>query len=135
MGLDQFIFAKLKTSNKKESDIEVAYFRKFNALQNYFEENFDQENCEDTNLTYDIVVDLIDRLERVVKAKEVGNTDTAEELFPTTSGFFYGDTSYNEYYFEKVKEALRLFRQIEKEYFDDEELNSDYESLYYTCWY
>lgn len=135
MGLDQFIFAKLKTSNKKESDIEVAYFRKFNALQNYFEENFDQENCEDTNLTYDIVVDLIDRLERVVKAKAFGNTDTAEELFPTTNGFFYGDTSYNEYYFEKIRDALRLFRQIEEEYFDDEELNSDYESLYYTCWY
>lgn len=36
----------------------------------------------------------------------------AQELLPTMDGFFYGDTSYNEYYFDDVKRVWSTFTTI-----------------------
>ena len=52
----------------------------------------------------------------------------ALELLPTASGFFFGSTDYDGYYFEVLRDT-RHFLQKEFTY------NSDLENLYYTEWW
>jgi hypothetical protein len=53
--------------------------------------------------------------------------DRAEELLPTQSGFFFGETAYDEYYFEDLehteKELTRLL-----------EMNTDDGFYYHSSW-
>jgi len=36
----------------------------------------------------------------------------AEEFLPTASGFFFGDTNYDEYYYEYVKDTITLLNTL-----------------------
>ena len=52
------------------------------------------------------------------------NTEVAEELLPTASGFFFGGTEYDEYYFEQVVETLEVL---------EKELESGADEFYYNA--
>jgi hypothetical protein len=52
------------------------------------------------------VDDIIDRCEQVLEDHSL-----APELLPTQSGFFFGGTDYNDYYFEDVEDCLRQMRE------------------------
>lgn len=99
MGLDIFF----------ETLTEVAYFRKVNFLVAYMSTYFgeDIENLKDYYLEEDCVEELIRRCEEVLS-----DHSTAPILLPTTSGFFFGNNEYNEYYFEAVKEVLDKMNNI-----------------------
>lgn len=47
-------------------------------------------------------------------------TDTAEELLPTTSGFFFGSTDYDEWYVYDVMSCKRQFEKLLKNWKDNE---------------
>ena len=93
MGLDQYFEIQKKRSEKElEEEIrrifineqpsdqeienmryftnELAYFRKFNALQNYFEEKFNLDNCEKVIMEDYIYEDLLDRTTKVLTAHQ-----------------------------------------------------------------
>lgn len=79
---------------------EVGYWRKFNALHNWFVKNVQngEDNCQPHYVSKDKMQELIKVLQKVIKDK----TKAKQEL-PTTSGFFFGSTEYDEYYFEECK--------------------------------
>lgn len=113
MGLDQFIF---KTSNVNDNDAPtqyVAYWRKENALQGWFERNFDLENCGKVELTSEVIDSLL--------------IDLKNRALEPTSGFFYGslDPLDDEWYDQMYKEWEDIKKQVE---------NSNL-TFYYTCWY
>lgn len=93
---------------------EIAYFRKVNFLVRYF-------NYEDNLSLIEIdkcqIENLIDVCVEVLEAK---NASVSEILLPTTSGFFFGSTDYDRYYYESVEEVLLTFRDILKNLKDDE---------------
>lgn len=91
---------------------EVGYWRKFNALHNWFVNNVQEgeDNCEPHYVSLEKMEQLIKVLEKVVK-----NKAKASEELPTTSGFFFGGTEYDEYYFEDCKRTLKLMKQLVKE--------------------
>jgi hypothetical protein len=82
------------------------YWRKFNALHNWFVENVQDgiDDCTPSLVTKDDIERLIKVLEGLME--NYGDDDYASEYFPTTEGFFFGSTDYDEYYWEDVKETL-----------------------------
>ena len=87
----------------------VGYWRKANAIHNYFVHNVgeDVDDCREMYVHRDVLVDLRERCVEVIgsdnmeeMAKEVG--------LETVSGFFFGDTSYGEWYKEDLKLTVEI---------------------------
>lgn len=102
---------------------EIGYFRKVNFLMSFF--NYDG-NCEYKEITRERLQALRDACAEIAKMEPVrvevtqyssGGTAEAKdysladkercaELLPTQSGFFFGNTDYDQWYFQDVKEVL-----------------------------
>lgn len=79
---------------------EIGYFRKVNFLMTFF--NY-EGNCEFKEIAKYELEDLVERCNAVLTASN--RKEKAEDLLPTQSGFFYGSTEYDKYYYEDVKEV------------------------------
>jgi hypothetical protein len=60
--------------------------------------------------------------------KVLDNPDLAEELLPTSSGFFFGSTDYDEYYEQELRETVILLTKL----LSDTRLNSGNVDFVYT---
>ncbi len=83
----------------------VKSWRKFNALHAWFVGNVqgDLDNCAD----YYIETEKLEELIKLLGKIENDNS-LAPELLPTQSGFFFGDTDYDEYYFEQITNTKQI---------------------------
>ena len=87
-----------------------AYFRKVNFIFYYFDQTLGKMYDECYAFVDASDVDgLIDRCERVLK-----NHGLATSLLPTQSGFFFGSTDYDEWYFSDVKDCLKQMKKYRK---------------------
>jgi hypothetical protein len=88
---------------------EDAYFRKVNFIYAFFSNELYDECClvDKTRIK-----ELIDTCEDVLKHKN--NINYATEHLPTTSGFFFGSTEYDKWYWEDVKECLKQMKKLYK---------------------
>lgn len=93
---------------------EDAYFRKANFIYAYFQNKLVEEEAW---VTRGDLEDLIDKCEKVL-----ADHSLAEELLPTQSGFFFGSTDYDEWYFSDVKSCLKQMTKLLKELKDDEQI-------------
>jgi hypothetical protein len=83
----------------------VGYWRKANAIHNFFVSEVGEgvDECQEMWVNRDILVELRSRCSDVLKADDMEKM--AQEVgLETTSGFFFGDTSYGDWY----KDDLRL---------------------------
>ena len=86
-----------------------AYFRKVNFIFAYYENKGKMQNEWYALTDADDIDDLISRCEQVLK-----DHDLANALLPTQSGFFFGSTEYDEWYFSDVKDCLRQMKKYRK---------------------
>ena len=86
-----------------------AYFRKVNFIFAYYESKGKLQNEWYALTDADDIDDLISRCEQVLK-----DHDLANALLPTQSGFFFGSTEYDEWYFSDVKDCLRQMKKYHK---------------------
>lgn len=88
---------------------EVAYWRKFNALHNWFvqecQDGIDQ--CQYAEVSKENIMELIDILQESV--------DTKKPLLQPQGGFFFGSTDIDEYYWNDVKSAIDTFERLYQE--------------------
>lgn len=87
---------------------EVGYWRKANAIHNWFVKNV--QNGKDDCGTYSVDADQLNELAKacqIVLDKPV----KAKELLPTTSGFFFGGTEYDEYYIGQISDTLKICKE------------------------
>lgn len=106
----------------------VGYFRKVNFLVKYFGDlGFDIENQTPFYITKEQVAELKSRCQAVLE-----DHSQAEVLLPTMSGFFFGSTDYDEYYFEDVEQVLKYCEETLLPMFDSLD---DKESIYFSTWY
>lgn len=88
---------------------EIGYFRKVNFLMAFF--NY-EGNCEYKEITRKQLRELKDKCFAVYTLKPGDGVMTDEiikkcsETLPTQAGFFFGNTNYDEWYFQEVKEVL-----------------------------
>lgn len=101
----------------------VWFGRKENHIHQWV---IDAHRITDTNLEH-ILIDpdeLLGDLDTVIK-----NPESAPEIMPTSSGFFFGGTDYDEVYFEDVKSLHETLNTEKKQgYFDNH-------SYFYWSWW
>ena len=121
----------------------VGYWRKANHIHNWFVENV-QDNEDDCNYHDEVTKETLEELLHICNTVlescelvegQVQNGETykdgewipimedgylvkdptiAEELLPTQSGFFFGDTAYDKWYVEDIKETIRIIENLLK---------------------
>lgn len=103
---------------------EAGYWRKANQIHRWFVENVQRgtDDCGSYWVSREKLEELLDLCKRV---KE--DNSLADELLPSTSGFFFGGTEYDEWYFNDIDNTI----QIIEECLSDEEAD-DFE--YHSSW-
>jgi hypothetical protein len=103
---------------------EVAYWRKFNALHNWFVNRCQNgvDDCRDAYVEREVLEELVQLLTDVLN-----DPDSARERFPPQSGFFFGSTEIDDWYWSDVRETRDLIEKLLKE-----TPRSDY--YYHSSW-
>jgi hypothetical protein len=95
----------------RELIFEVAYWRKANAIHNWFVKNV-QDGVDDCK---DYYVDRVQLVELIGLCKTVlDDHSKAEELLPRVNGFFFGGTEYDEYYYDDLKNTIEMLEKVLK---------------------
>ena len=87
-------------SEVKIVDVEVAYWRKANAIHNWIVAHV--QNGDDDCREYTFHRETMQTLLKVCNTV-IENPEEAEELLPPSSGFFFGSTEIDSYYWRDVK--------------------------------
>ena len=144
MGLDMYLFQRNinRRVDSEVDDIEIGYWRKFNALHHYIlelTESAPDSNCEAVDLTEEnikvILADLY-AIKEVLDASTVDEDGVYDEevrdkvcdIMPPASGFFWGDVCVDDYYAHNITESINIFENALK-------LIRDGEDIYYYCWW
>jgi hypothetical protein len=92
-------------------NVNVGYWRKANHIHDWFVNNVQdgEDDCKSYHVSREQLMELIEICERVHRS---GDPDLAEELLPTASGFFFGDTQYDEYYFEETERTAKMLGKL-----------------------
>jgi hypothetical protein len=93
---------------------EVGYWRKFNALHNWFVQNCQDgnDNCGEYYVEHEQLKELVEVLRKVIKYKDSVDAEVLGDLLPTASGFFFGGTDYDEWYFSDVQDTIELVDKL-----------------------
>jgi len=88
---------------------EAMYWRKANAIHSWFVDNVQDGNddCKSYYVSKEKLQELFNLCKRVLADRSL-----ASELLPTQSGFFFGGTEYDEYYFEELKNTKKALNKI-----------------------
>lgn len=110
---------------------EGCYWRKANQIHKWFVDNIQNgvDNCGDYYVSTKNLQKLLD------VCKEVkANPDKAPELLPTQEGFFFGNTEYDEWYFENIDYTIEQLSKIleEEKQLNEDGFYSDFE--YHSSW-
>ena len=109
-------------------DLDKIYWRKANAIHNWFVTNVQsgKDDCRSYILYEEKLIELRDTCKCIIEEEEEHGRDSvielADDLLPTSDGFSFGDisyvdlgdTSYNDYYFDTVKETYDEIVRITK---------------------
>lgn len=92
-------------------NVNVAYWRKANAIHDWFVKNVQdgEDDCKTYYVPREKLMELEELCRRVVQS---GEPEVAAELLPTASGFFFGDTDYDEYYFQQIDWTAKRLAEI-----------------------
>lgn len=122
---------------------EVMYWRKANQIHAWFVNNCNDgdDNNGNFDVSYEQLEELLKTCNAVLKASKlvkgkIGNgyiyengkekkvmvdgkyiedPSVAKKLLPSTNGFFFGSTDYDEYYLSDVKETIKCLKRLLKE--------------------
>jgi hypothetical protein len=90
------------------TQMEVAYWRKANAIHGWFVDGED-DDCTPIPVSRENLVRLRDVCKELLVDKDANK---AEELLPPMDGFFFGSTGIDEWYWENVQETATLLDNI-----------------------
>ena len=86
---------------------EVMYWRKANAIHNWFVQNCQDgiDECQESYVSKEQLEELADICEKVVETKDAS-------LLETKGGFFFGSVDYDEYYFQECERTANTLRKL-----------------------
>jgi len=113
-------YPKINTKNITTIVEEVGYWRKANQIHSWFVENV-QDNVDNCGEYFVPKVRLEELLELCLAVKL--NPEQAETLLPSASGFFFGGTEYDEWYFNDIDHTIEVLKEA---------LSNDDASYYYS---
>jgi hypothetical protein len=91
--------------------IQVGYWRKVNAIHNWFIQELadGEDNCQPIYVPRSSLIDLKILCNEVLAD---GSKERAHELLPTGSGFFFGSTEYDEWYFYGLENTVKIVSKL-----------------------
>ena len=110
---------------------EVLYWRKANAIHQWFVDNV--QDGEDNCGTYYVSMEQLQEL-RHTCFEVITNPERAKELLPTQSGFFYGTTEYDEYYFEDLRMTVRVIEKLIEQQIKAKDMKHSMDFEYSSSW-
>jgi hypothetical protein len=87
---------------------EAGYWRKSNQIHQWFVENVQDgvDNCGEYYVSAEKLRELLALCKAVQNQPEV-----AEEVLPTASGFFFGGTEYDEWYYKDIENTIQILNE------------------------
>ena len=87
---------------------EAGYWRKANAIHKWFVDNCQDgvDDCRDAYVEFNQLQTLLDLCRIVIIDKS-----KAEQLLPSTSGFFFGNTEYDEWYYNDIQNTIDILEK------------------------
>ena len=134
MGLDMYLTYQYNTTEPIDRDL--CYWRKQNAVHRWFVMNV--QGGKDDCASYVVNKDHLDRLLYACRMV-VNNWDTemshefAEYFLPTTTGFFFGSTDYDEWYFQGLLHTISTIETFFADMMDVVDL-TNVTIHYRSCW-
>lgn len=91
---------------------EVGYWRKANAIHRWFVDNVQNgvDDCGDYAVEWEDLVKLRDLCKVVLEDRSL-----ADKLLPAQSGFFFGSTDYNDWYFQDLEHTIGIIDRIDQQ--------------------
>jgi hypothetical protein len=107
-----------------EVQIDAGYWRKANAVHAWFvrECQGGDDDCGYYYVDREQLTELKALCQRVIDFKHLAN-----ELLPVQSGFFFGNTDYDDYYFQYLQATVEIVDNALK-------LPTDWEFQYHSSW-
>lgn len=93
----------------------MGYWRKSNQIHNWFVNEIGSgvDECQVMYVSREKLEELKELCIQVI-----ANPEMAEELLPTGSGFFFGSTDYNEWYFMGLNDTIGIINRCLESKFD-----------------
>ena len=93
----------------KEISIDAGYWRKANAIHDWFvrECQGGEDDCGYYYVGREQLVELKELCQKVLDDRSL-----AKELLPTASGFFFGSTEYDDWYFQDLEQTIRIIDDV-----------------------
>lgn len=115
---------KIKNDRIKYVVEEVGYWRKANHIHKWFVDNVQDgvDDCDEYEVEEEKLRELLEICKQIVEDKS-----KAPELLQTNSGFFFGGTEYDDYYYGAVIETMDIIESVLSE-------NSDSQFYYRASW-
>lgn len=87
-------------------------WRKANQIHNWIVENIQdgKDECQESYFPPEKLKELRDTCEKVLK-----NNELASELLPPQSGFFFGSTEIDEWYFSDLRDTIEIIDSLNLE--------------------
>lgn len=137
----------------------IGYWRKANHLHKWFVDNCQdgEDDCRESYVSKNKLKELLDICKKIVssvvtiegdiqigtsfqngkatpmmeKGQVVLNSQVCEDLLPTQSGFFFGSTTYDEYYLDTLKYTINI---LEEALTPEAEEDCDVDFMYQSSW-
>lgn len=92
-----------------ELKFDAAYWRKANAIHAWFVKNVQdgKDECQETYVDREQLQELIDTCKKVL-----ADHSLADKLLPAQSGFFFGSTNYDEWYFSDLQYTVDRLKKV-----------------------
>ena len=99
------LFPEINGREVKEIMIEAGYWRKANAIHRWFVDNCQEgeDNCQPSWVSREQLEEL-----RALCQEILADRAKAAELLPPQSGFFFGDTNIDDFYFSHLEQTVSI---------------------------
>tara|TARA_R110001606_G_C15054699_1_gene614004 strand:+ start:181 stop:648 length:468 start_codon:yes stop_codon:yes gene_type:complete len=111
---------KIDTSKIVNLEFESAYWRKANAIHEWFVKNVQDGNddCKEYYVDVSQLEELKTLCEHILHNHKRGDKKLVEtfckELMPTSEGFFFGSTDYDDYFFDCLKQTVEQLDNLDQ---------------------
>jgi len=107
--------ATIKPERIKYIIEEVAYWRKANAIHDWFVKNCQDgvDECQETYVSREQLAELLDVITAILDAPEGEERNKlAGETLPPAAGFFFGSTEIDDWYYEDLEFTKKTLTEI-----------------------
>lgn len=123
----------IKFNRINEISEAVGYWRKANAIHAWFVKHVQKgvDECQEVEVPLEKLEELLAICVKIVKNK---SAKVADKLLPPQSGFFFGSTAIDEWYYNDLKDTIKILRPLVKEIKAEQKLDLYPEVYYQSSW-